>query len=281
MRAYYIRRIRTWTIRFNCSCGKRQFAFEVRPAQHTYRQWTHLPSDVKKAGKVVEKIPLLLHVSSVSDLPRGIRKKVVEMRRRILIPNVRTDQQTDKRRDDDGEKNDATQVKNTKAKTSNASEERRKANRCDHGCNGVNLHENTRIRWRWFLRAISSQHFRALFYLRRSVASAHLLTTWQRRRGALFLRSVLVHSRNSDMCNIMRFLTNTLASYHSALMHVIHLPLWCNANGVTSNVTSLFSFCRHFRSQDGVLHPIIRREMSQEANYRNISNSDVALYGIL
>jgi len=180
MRAYYIRRIRTWTIRFNCSCGKRQFAFEVRPAQHTYRQWTHLPSDVKKAGKVVEKIPLLLHVSSVSDLPRGIRKKVVEMRRRILIPNVRTDQQTDKRRDDDGEKNDATQVKNTKAKTSNASEERRKANRGDHGCNGVNLHENTRIRWRWFLRAILLSIFERSSTF--DVASRRLIC-WRRDKG--------------------------------------------------------------------------------------------------
>ena len=112
---------------------KRQFAFEVRPAQHTYRQWTHLPPDVKKAGKVVEKIPLLLHVSSVSDLPRGIRKKVVEIRRRILIPNRShgpADRQKAGRRRGGEERRGATrrELRTRKAKTSNASEERRKEN---------------------------------------------------------------------------------------------------------------------------------------------------------
>jgi len=88
--------IRICIVRSNCGCGKRQFAFEVRPVQHTYQQQTHLPLGVKKARKVVKKIPLLSHVSLVSDLPGGIRKKAVETRRRILILQLfaRTSRQT-------------------------------------------------------------------------------------------------------------------------------------------------------------------------------------------
>lgn len=183
------------------SCGKRQFAFEVCPAQYTYRQWTHLSHDVKKAGKVVEKIPLLLHVSSVSDLPRGIRKKAVEMRR-ILISNRShgpTDRQKTRRRR--RERRGATRRELRTRKQKRATRRRRGGRRTRprlQWCEFTWKYENSVA---MISASDSSQHFRAL-YLNFDVASARLLTTWQRRRGALCSFGVRSFTRATPICVI-------------------------------------------------------------------------------
>lgn len=153
---------------------------------------------VEKAGKIVEKIRLPSHVSTASEQPRGIRKKAVEARRRILILGAVLRGPTERQklwRRWQGER-DATRVKNAKAN------ERRRKRREERPwcCDGANLHENTWTRWRWFLRAFPSalpkfrRRFAAVVERRRRdkrvatrcALSEHVCNMYNKRGNAFF-----------------------------------------------------------------------------------------------